>query len=333
MAAMQAPQRRNREATWCLPKYWSINPPALGSRAAQQVSPGCNGHASPPLRLPFRLAFVSRRYEAQRRTGFRDSMPFSSYIAAPLAAACRLHARDAVKPQQRVRVNVLALLAAVLALAGCDFPRDAESTLERIRAEGVLRVGATERPPWVLREGVESRGIEPRVISAFADTLGAKVEWVAGSESTLAKALESRRIDVMIGGYTRDTPWKKHLAATQPYLTSRIVVAAPLSSAPPVSKDELEGRVIAYHAGRADIAGRLEAIGAKPMPVDRFGDALAAIYEFESGRLRLTPTRIELQSEKHVMLAAPGESRFLLELDRFLSKQGRRLALAAEPSP
>lgn len=243
-----------------------------------------------------------------------------------------MHARDRVKPKQSVRVRILALLAAV-ALAGCDFPRDAEDTLERIRADGVLRVGVTERPPWVAGKAPEPGGIEPRVISAFAATLGARIEWVGGSESTLAKALESRRIDVMIGGYTRDTPWKKHLAATQPYVTSRIVVAAPLTSAPPASKDELEGRVVAHHVGRADIAGLIDKAGAKPMRAERFGNALAAIYEFESGRLGLTPTRIVLESEKHVMLAAPGESRFLLELDRFLSGHGRRLALAAEPAP
>ena len=238
-----------------------------------------------------------------------------------------------MKAQQHTCIRILAMLTAMLALAGCDFPRDAEGTLERIRADGVLRVGVTERPPWVTGSGRDAAGIEPRVISAFAETLGARVEWVAGSESTLAKALESRRIDLMIGGYTRETPWKKHLAATQPYVTSRIVVAAPLSSAPPASEDELEGRVVAHHAGRADIAGLIEEAGAKPMPAESFGNALAAIYEFESGRLRLTPTRIVLESEKHVMLAAPGESRFLLELDRFLSAQGRRLALASPSSP
>lgn len=292
-----------------------------------QDSPGCNGHAS-QRHPPAARRKVSPLCDAQRPMGFREHMPVSSYLAVPPAAACRLHARVAVKPRKSVRL--LALLA-VIALAGCDFPRDAESTLERVRAEGVLRVGVTERPPWVLRAGAEVSGIESRIVGAFAETLGAKIEWVTGSESTLAHALDSRRIDVLIGGHTLDTPWKKHLAATQPYVTSRIVIAAPLFSTPPTRESELEGRVIAHHSTRADIAGRIEAIGAKPMPVDRFGDALAAIDEFESGRLRLTPTRIELESEKHVMLAAPGESRFLLELDRFLLTQGRRLALAAEP--
>lgn len=242
-----------------------------------------------------------------------------------------MHARDAVKPQ-RTCLRTVALFAVLLAMSGCEFPRDAENTLERVRADGVLRVGVTERPPWVVYKGSDAGGIEPRIISAFAGTLGARVEWVAGSESTLAKALQARRIDVLIGGHTRDTLWKKHLAITRPYIKSRLVVAGPLSSAPPARKDELEGRAVAYHAGRADIAARIADAGADPVAVDRFGDALAAIYEFESGRLRLTPTRIVLASEEHVMLTARGESRFLLELDRFLSEQGRRLALAADPA-
>lgn len=238
-----------------------------------------------------------------------------------------------MKLRQHICIRILALLAAVLALTGCEFPRDAEGTLERIQAERVLRVGVTERPPWVSGRAGNPGGIEPRIISAFAQTLGANVEWVAGSESTLAKALESRRIHVLIGGHTRDTVWKKHVAMSRPYIKSRLVIAGPASSAPPVRKDELEGRVVAHHRTRADIAGWIDKIGAKPMAVDRFGDSLAAIYAFESGRLRLTTTRILLQTEEHVMLTAPGENRLLLALDRFLSEHGRRLALQAEPSP
>ena len=55
-----------------------------------------------------------------------------------------MHARDAVKPQQHTCIGILALFAAILTLAGCEYPRDAEGTLERVRAEGVLRASARE---------------------------------------------------------------------------------------------------------------------------------------------------------------------------------------------
>jgi len=209
-------------------------------------------------------------------------------------------------------------------LAGCEYPRDADGTLERVRG-GELRVGVAPRPPWMEGRG----GIEARLVDAFAEQLGAKLRWVEGAEADLVKALEKRHVDLVVGGLTRDSPWKKKAAPSRPFLQTEIVIAAPPGMAPPARKEHLEGRAVAYRAHRPDIAARLAEAGAKPVPEERLGGRLAAVYAFETGRLGLTPTKIVLAKEEHIMLAPPGESRFLLELDRFLTGPGRRLALAA----
>ena len=167
-----------------------------------------------------------------------------------------------------VSIAYLTAALALLAMAGCEYPRDAEGTLERVRG-GILRVGVAEHPPWVVMRDDKPEGIEPRLLSAFAAKLGARIEWVRGSEAALVEALKRRRIDVLAAGLRHDTPWKRHGAVSLPYAQTRVVVAAPPGALPP---------------------------GEMP--------------------------------RKHVMLAAPGESRFLFELDRFLKETGRELALA-----
>ena len=43
-------------------------------------------------------------------------------------------------------------------------------------------------------------------VEQFAHELGAKVEWVDGSEAELISALEVRELDLVVGGLTADRP-------------------------------------------------------------------------------------------------------------------------------
>ena len=114
-----------------------------------------------------------------------------------------------------------------VATAGCGIPRDPEDSLERVRRTGVLRAGITAREPFTTGTG----GPEADVITAFAQSLGATVEWHAGSESTLFEALEKFELDVAVGGFTQDHPWGPKLGFTRPYLKAgkkkHVVAAAP----------------------------------------------------------------------------------------------------------
>ena len=121
----------------------------------------------------------------------------------------------------------LSCIAALALTAGCGIPRDPENSLERVRRTGILRAGITAREPFTTAGG----GPEADVIAAFAQSLGAQVEWHPGSESTLFEALEKFELDVAIGGFTADHPWGPKLGFTRPYLEAgkkkHVVAVAP----------------------------------------------------------------------------------------------------------
>lgn len=107
-------------------------------------------------------------------------------------------------------------LLASLALLGC-LPRDPGGTLERVRG-GPLRVGVVEAPPYVIREpGRPPRGSEVDAAERLAAVLGAAVEWTPGGETALMDALRERRLDLVIGGLTADSPYRDVVGFTRPY--------------------------------------------------------------------------------------------------------------------
>jgi polar amino acid transport system substrate-binding protein len=229
-------------------------------------------------------------------------------------------------------IQAVVALAALLA-AGCEFPRDAGGTIERVRSQKMLRVGFSERPPWVEVDHGRPVGIEPRLIEAFAAEIGARPDWVAGSESSLIEALRERRIDLMIGGYDRSSPWVDRAAATEPYLRSAVIVAAPHGSAsasPSGFQGALQGKTVAHHALRPDLAALIAPMGATPEPAADLGGRLAVVYDFQAQGLGLEPTGIVLRTTQRVLLAPPGESRLLFELDRFLARAGPGAAAASD---
>ncbi len=61
-------------------------------------------------------------------------------------------------------------------------------TLERARG-GVLRVGMTEADWWARRDGRARSGVEVELVSRFAESLGARIEWTDGSEEELFEQL------------------------------------------------------------------------------------------------------------------------------------------------
>ena len=119
----------------------------------------------------------------------------------------------------------------VLLLLACDpYPRDPEGTFERVSG-GVLRVGASEAPPWLTRapEG-SARGPEAELVLAFAESIDARVEWHWGGADEHLDSLERHELDLVVGGLLGSSPWKRRVALTRPWLESgemRRVLAVP----------------------------------------------------------------------------------------------------------
>src|SRR5687767_10926216 len=207
----------------------------------------------------------------------------------------------------------LAILAICSVFAGgCTIPDDSDGTYEHIRG-GVLRVGVTEHEPWVSLRQPEPSGVEVGLIRELAAQLDARVDYTSGSEEELVEALHERDLDVVIGGITDKTRWKKDAAPTKPYLTTHMVVGMP------PGEDLRDGQRVAYEAGT--VAGSLvdKNTDGVPYEVDslRGVKGPAAIDEWLLDDLGLE-REASLVANEHVMLVAPGENRWLVTLERFL---------------
>jgi polar amino acid transport system substrate-binding protein len=219
-------------------------------------------------------------------------------------------------PRSGLAALVMAALLAVGA-AGCGIPRDPESTLDRVRG-ATLRAGITASEPWTTLEGGRPGGVEVELVEQFAHELGAKVEWVDGSEAELIGALEVRELDLVVGGLTADTPWQSKAAITRSYATTRVVVAVPASQPPP---GDIAGLRVAVEAG-SDAAGILEdktdAVPVRVPDVTRVQGSAVAVDEWLLDNLGLRDTGVHLSKAKHVMATPLGENAFLVQLERFL---------------
>ena len=210
---------------------------------------------------------------------------------------------------------LLALSLAALALVGCQFPQDTDGTTDRIERDHVLRAGISERDPFVILEpGRPPAGSEVRLVEGFARTLGARVEWIEGSEEEHVDALKEGAIDVMASGLTSKSRWKKDVALTRPYLTTEAVVGVPVGASYPTDLQRAGGRRAGQRSGRP----RRTQDQRDVTPVDQLEPGgPAAVGDWLLGDLRLMPMTV-LKNDKHVMAVKNGENELLVRLERFL---------------
>jgi polar amino acid transport system substrate-binding protein len=211
-----------------------------------------------------------------------------------------------------------ALLAVALALclAGCRYPQDVEGTLERVQG-GVLVVGATENPPWVIRTGDGAAGLEAELVTGIAEALGAEVHWRWGREGELLGALAEFQLDVVIGGLVKKPPLGHGVALTNPYFKSRATVGFPGEQASlPSSLEGLEVGVLRLHPLHRALRER----GAKPLYLD---DSIEPGMPVAHATWWLrahgyAPGRWELAADEHVMALPPGENAWMMTVQQYL---------------
>jgi polar amino acid transport system substrate-binding protein len=233
-------------------------------------------------------------------------------------------------------MRLLPLLMAIALCSGCQFPQDPEGTLDRVRG-GVMRVGVTPAEPWVKLDGPEPAGVEVELVERFAESLGARVEWVEGSESDLMEALHGGQLDVVIAGLTRQSAWAREAALTRPYLTTQVVIAAPDERQAAELSEDLGGVRIAVEANSPEASKLEQDTDAVVVPVDDLEavDGPLAVPDYLLDDLGLVRTDAELDEHEHAMATSMGENAFLVALERFLldRESEARAILAREGTP
>lgn len=224
-----------------------------------------------------------------------------------------------------------ALLVCLAALgAGCQFPRDTADTLERAR-DGTLRVGVTEHEPWVSLQHTDPSGVEVALVREFAATIDADVDYTAGSEEELVEALRRQELDIVIGGFSDRTAWKKEVGMTKPYVTTDVVVGMP------DGRELSDGDLVVTETG-TDHAWLLEKeTGARAVEretLEGLTGRPAVVDEWLLDALELEPVEALAHTE-HVMLTSPGENALLVALEQFLLDREDRVwdLLAEEGTP
>jgi polar amino acid transport system substrate-binding protein len=215
------------------------------------------------------------------------------------------------------RLTVVLILVSVAA-AGCQYPRDPDGTLNRVEG-GVMRVGVTEADPWVLLERDRPvGGAEVELARRFARDVGARIEWVQGSEEQLVDAAKEGQVDLILGGLTNKSRWKKDVAFTRPYVETRAVVGVPPGESFP---DDFAGVPVAAELGSEEEGLLAQKTEARVVPVTDLAPRAgrpAAVPHYLLDDLELTDSGTELGESKHVMAVKLGENAFLVRLERFL---------------
>uniref|UniRef100_UPI00350E438C ABC transporter substrate-binding protein n=1 Tax=Microbacterium sp. 3J1 TaxID=861269 RepID=UPI00350E438C len=114
-----------------------------------------------------------------------------------------------------VSAAVALLLSTSLAGCGLSVPADPEGTLQSVTG-GELRVGVSPDPGLVSRDDPPTGSI-PDLVTGFADSLDAEVDWTIGSEETLVGMLERGDLDLVAGGMTDQTPWLDKAGVSRGY--------------------------------------------------------------------------------------------------------------------
>lgn len=131
------------------------------------------------------------------------------------------------------RTLLIGILATALA---CDLPRDANGTLDRIRRDGIVRVGYVQGSKWVALYGNTPTGIEPRLAGGIAQRAGARVQWVGGTQDDLLNDLHDRKLDLVVAGLEASSPWKSKVALTRAFVVDSSLPEKPIPhvmAAPP----------------------------------------------------------------------------------------------------
>ena len=182
---------------------------------------------------------------------------------------------------------------------------------------GVLDVGVTENPPWVIRTDGEAQGLEPEIVRSLADQLSAEVRWHWGTESELLRALRQFQLDLVIGGIAKNNWVSMAAAPTKPYVKVRSTVGFPEGQPVPESLEGVTVGVRAVnHLARALLGkGAVPEIRDEPQPPNgAFAgpDWWLRAHGYQPGPFRLT-------TDKHVMLLPKGENAWMMVVQKHLN--------------
>ncbi|WP_165481070.1 substrate-binding periplasmic protein [Legionella impletisoli] len=201
-----------------------------------------------------------------------------------------------------------------LLISSCDLPKDPKQTLEKVKKNHILRIGAIYNPPWVNNN---ETGIELLLLNQFAKELNAQPKLFYLPESLAMKALIEHQVDVVIGGINENTPWKKEIGLTRPYYKEIYYIGRPEKS----SKKSLIAITPANWIKKYLDTENYQIIET----ISPFSTGLpvaAPQWELENHHYQLIT---KLHKVNHVIGVPRGENQFLITLEKYLKNQKKQI--------
>lgn len=185
-----------------------------------------------------------------------------------------------------------ALLGLALLAAGCGAPApEGETTLERIRREGVVRVGYANEAPYAYLDPADGRltGEAPEIARAVLEDLGvARIEGVLTEFGSLIPGLKAGRFDVIAAGMYVTPERCREIAFSDP--TYGIGEAFLVKAGNPLGLHSYED-LAAHETARLGVVagavelGYAEAVGVPGERIVLLPDAPSAVAAVQAGRV------------------------------------------------
>ncbi len=123
--------------------------------------------------------------------------------------------------------NFLFIFILFFSLISCNnYPKDPHESWKNVKSEG-LKVGVVDNPPFASAKNDSYGGSEVKMIREFAQQNNLEVKFETGNETDLVDKLEHYKLDVIIGGFTKKTLWKKKVGPTITYDKQKHVFLIP----------------------------------------------------------------------------------------------------------
>lgn len=149
---------------------------------------------------------------------------------------------------------ILTIVLAVGALVGCSQkPAENQSSIDKIRAEGKVRIGVfSDKPPFgFVDEKGENQGYDVYLAKRIAkDLLGDenKVEYVLVEAANRVEYLESNKVDIILANFTVTPERKEKVDFANPYM--KVALGVVSSDGLPIkSVEELKGKKLLVNKG------------------------------------------------------------------------------------
>lgn len=149
---------------------------------------------------------------------------------------------------------ILTVVLAVGVLVGCSQkPEENQSSIDKIKAEGKVRIGVfSDKPPFgFVDEKGENQGYDVYLAKRIAkDLLGDenKVEYVLVEAANRVEYLESNKVDIILANFTVTPERKEKVDFAKPYM--KVALGVVSSDGSPIkSVEELKGKKLLVNKG------------------------------------------------------------------------------------